>query len=344
MKFHLAINLERIDDTLAMQDVARHTLEMVQMADQGGFRIAWAAEHHALEMTIMPNPFSVLSWWSSHTNNIRLGTAVIAAPYWHPIKAAGEAAFVDLISGGRLEFGIGSGAYQREFDRMRPGLKQTDAWRYMQEMLPVIRELWKGDYEHKGEFWSFPTATSCPKPLQKEVPVWVAARAPITYDYAVKHGCNIQSWPLTRDMGEAQAYMDRLNEAVANNPGARRPTMAMMRHTALYDRKEDWMVPVRAAQRQLSQFENLFKNMGDVENGFPKSIPFDQLGNRAEYDPEMLSRNLMFGTPDEVIAKLKEYEKIGVDEFIYYASLGLGHKEQKRSLELFCKHVIPAFA
>ncbi|MFZ1346548.1 MAG: LLM class flavin-dependent oxidoreductase [Tabrizicola sp.] len=344
MKFHLAINMERIDDTLAMQDVARHTLEMVQMADQGGFRIAWAAEHHALEMTIAPNPFSILTWWAEHTNDIRLGTAVIAAPYWHPIKAAGEAAFVDLISGGRLEFGIGSGAYQREFDRMRPGLKQTDAWRYMQEMLPVIRKLWQGDYAHEGEHWSFPASTSCPKPLQKEVPVWVAARAPITYDYAVKHGCNIQSWPLTRDMGEAQLYMDRLNEAVANNPGAKRPVMAMMRHTALYDRKEDWMVPVRAAQRQLSQFENLFKNMGDVENGFPKSIPFDQLGNRAEYDPEMLSRNLMFGTPDEVIAKLKAYEAIGVDDFIYYASLGLGLKEQKRSLELFCKEVIPAFA
>jgi alkanesulfonate monooxygenase SsuD/methylene tetrahydromethanopterin reductase-like flavin-dependent oxidoreductase (luciferase family) len=344
MKFHLAINMERIDDTLDMKDVARHTLEMVQMADAGGFRIAWAAEHHALEMTIAPNPFSILTWWAEHTNYIRLGTAVIAAPYWHPIKAAGEAAFVDLISGGRLEFGIGSGAYQREFDRMRPGLKQTDAWRYMQEMLPVIRELWKGDYAHEGEHWSFPASTSCPKPLQKEVPVWVAARAPITYDYAVKQGCNIQSWPLTRDMGEARLYMDRMAEALANNPGKKRPIMAMMRHTALYDRKEDWMVPVRAAQRQLSQFENLFKNLGDVENGFPKAIPFDQLGNRAEYDPEMLSRNLMFGTPDEVIAKLKEYEAIGVDEFIYYASLGLGHKEQKRSLELFCQEVIPAFA
>ncbi|MFN3577098.1 MAG: LLM class flavin-dependent oxidoreductase, partial [Tabrizicola sp.] len=259
-------------------------------------------------------------------------------------KAAGEAAFVDLISGGRLEFGIGSGAYQREFDRMRPGLKQTDAWRYMQEMLPVIRELWQGDYAHEGEYWSFPASTSCPKPLQKEVPVWVAARAPITYDYAVRQGCNIQSWPLTRDMGEARLYMERLNEALANNPGKRRPVMAMMRHTALYDRKDDWMVPVRAAQRQLSQFENLFKNLGDVENGFPKAIPFDQLGNRAEYDPEMLSRNLMFGTPDEVIAKLKEYEAIGVDAFIYYASLGLGLKEQKRSLELFCQEVIPAFA
>lgn len=344
MKFQLAINLERIDDSLDMQEVARHTLEMVQMADEGGFNIVWAAEHHALEMTIAPNPFSILAWWANHTNRIRLGTAVIAAPYWHPIKAAGEAAFLDLISGGRLAFGIGSGAYQREFDRMRPGLKQSDAWRYMQEMLPVIRGLWKGDYEHDGEFWSFPTSTSCPKPLQTDVPVWVAARAPITYDYAVKHGCNIQSWPLTRGMDEAETYMGRMAEAMANNPGKPRPIMAMMRHTALYDRKDEWMVPIHAVQRQLSQFEGLFKNLGDVTNGFPKSIPLDQLGNRAEYDPEMLNKNLMFGTPDEVIGKLKLYQAIGVDEFIYYASLGLGLKEQKRSLELFCKHVIPAFS
>lgn len=344
MKFHLAINMERMDDGLDMREVARHTLDMVQMADRGGFDIAWAAEHHALEMTIAPNPFSILAWWANHTDRIRLGTAVIAAPYWHPIKAAGEAAFVDLISGGRLEFGIGSGAYQREFDRMRPGLKQTDAWRYMQEMLPVIRALWQGDHAHEGENWSFPTSTSCPKPLQKEVPVWVAARAPVTYDFAVRHGCNIQSWPLTRGMDEAETYMARMAGAMANNPGAKRPVMAMMRHTALYDRKEDWMVPVRAAQHQLSQFDNLFKNMGDVENGFPKAIPFDQLGNRAEYDPEMLSRNLMFGTPDEVIAKLKQYQALGVDAFIYYASLGLGLAEQKRSLVLFCRDVIPAFA
>ena len=344
MKFQLAINLERIDDSLDMKDVARHTLDMVQMADRGGFHIAWAAEHHALEMTIAPNPFSILTWWAGETNRIRLGTACVVAAYWHPIKVAGEAAFVDLISGGRLELGIGSGAYQREFDRMHTGLKQSDAWRYMQEMLPAVRALWAGDYAHNGEFWSFPVSTSCPKPLQAEVPVWIAARAPITYDYAVKNGCNIMSWPLTRDMTEAELYMSRMAEAVAANPGKKRPTMAMMRQTALYDRKDDWMVPVRAAQRVLSQFENLFKNLGDVENGFPKSIPLDQLGNRAEYDPEMLSRNLMFGTPDEVIAKLKLYQALGVDEFIYYASLGLGHAEQKRSMDLFCKEVIPAFA
>ena len=182
MKFQLAINMERMDASLDMREVARHTLEMVQMAEAGGFDIVWAAEHHALEMTIAPNPFSILTWWAENTSTIRLGTAVAVAAYWHPIKLAGEAAFVDLISGGRLEFGIGSGAYQREFDRMAAGLKQSDAWQHMQEMLPVVRALWQGDTEHNGKYWNFPTATSVPKPLQKEVPVWVAARAPITYD------------------------------------------------------------------------------------------------------------------------------------------------------------------
>ncbi len=344
MKFQLAINLERMDASLDMREVVRHTLDMVQTADRGGFNIVWAAEHHALEMTIAPNPFSILTWWAGNTDRIRLGTAVSVAAYWHPIKLAGEAGFLDLISGGRLEFGIGSGAYQREFDRMKPGLKQTDAWRYMQEMLPCVRALWKGDYAHDGEFWAFPTATAVPKPVQKEVPVWVAARAPITYDYAVREGCNVMSWPLARSMDEAETYMQRLNDAMAAHPGAKRPVMAMMRHTALYDRKADWMVPVRAAQRQLGQFENLFKNIGDVKDGFPKQIPHDQLGNRAEYDPKMLHDNLMFGTPDEVIEKLKQYEAIGVDEFICYASLGLGLAEQKRSLELFINEVIPAFS
>ena len=294
-------------------------------------------------MTIAPNPFQILTWWAAHTNNIRLGTAVAVAPYWHPIRLAGEAALLDLFSGGRLEFGIGSGAYQREFDRMRPGLKQTDGWRYMQELLPVIKALWRGDTEHAGEFWQFPTSTSVPKPLQKpHPPIWVAARAPVSFDYAVEHGCNVMSWPLTRPMSEVEAYRQRLDEALKKHP-APAPIFAMMRHTAVYENPADWEAPVKAAQRQFAQFENLFKNLGDVKNGFPKPIDFATLTNREEYDPKMLKKNLLFGTPDQVITKLQHYDALGVDEFVYYASLGLAQHEQKRSLELFCKEVMPAF-
>ena len=344
MKFQLAINLERMTPNLEMSEVARHTLEMVQMADEGGFNIVWAAEHHALEMTIAPNPFQLLTWWAMHTNSIRLGSAVAVAAYWHPINLAGEAAMTDLLSNGRLEFGIGSGAYQREFDRMHPGLKRSDGWLYMQEMLPAILALWQGDYEHTGEYWSFPLSTSVPKPLQNpHPPIWVAARSPMTFDFAIKNDCNIMSWPLTRPMSEAELYKSQLDEAIRKNPECKPPIFAMMRHACVYDHTDSWEVPVKAAQRQLGQFENLFKNLGDVSNGFSQSVDLDLIANRDEYDPKMLHDNLLFGTPDEVIDKLRLYEEIGVDEFIYYASLGLEHKEQLRSMQLFINEVMPAF-
>ena len=343
MKFQLAVNLERIDDSVDMREVAKHTLDMVQMAEDGGFNIVWAAEHHALEMTIAPNPFQILTWWAKETNNLRLGTAVVNAAYWHPINLAGEAAFLDLISGGRLEFGIGSGAYQREFDRMHPGLKQTEGWRYMQEMLPVVRALWQGDVAHNGEFWQFPSATSCPKPLQSEVPVWVAARSPITYDYALREKCHVMCWPLTRGFEEAELYKKLLVEDVEKADNGFRPTFAMMRHAAVYDNQADKDEAIRAIQTVLGQFENLFRNMDDVHNGFPKKIPLDELQGREQFQPDMLEENLLFGSPDTVIQKLKRYEALGVDEFIYYASMGMDMAAQKRSMKLFCDEVIPAF-
>jgi alkanesulfonate monooxygenase SsuD/methylene tetrahydromethanopterin reductase-like flavin-dependent oxidoreductase (luciferase family) len=344
VKFQLAINLERLDDSHEMNDVARHTIEMVQMAEAGGFDIVWAAEHHALEMTIAPNPFQVLTWWAGETSTIRLGSAVAVAPYWHPIGLAGEAALLDLISGGRLEFGIGSGAYQREFDRMAPGLLQTDAWRHMQEMLPAVLKLWEGDYAHDGDFWQFPTSTSVPKPVQKPHPrIWVAARSPITYDYAVANDCNIMCWPFTRPHAEAELYRRQLDDSIAKHGGTANPIFALMRHTAVYEDTAGRDEAVGAVTRVLGQFENLYRNLGDVANGFPKEIPLSELQGREQYQPEMLEENLMFGTPDKIIEKLKIYDELGVDEFIYYASMGLSHEAQKRSMRLFCEEVIPAF-
>ena len=168
MKFHLAINLKRMTDSADMVATREHMVGIVKIADQSGFEIVWAAEHHTLEVTIAPNPFQILSCWAQHTKKTRLGVGVTNAAYWHPIKIAVEAALLELISEGRLEFGLGSGAYQREFDRMRPGFEQKDSWRYMQEMLPMVQKLWQGDVAHKGRFWQFPAATSCPKASKKK--------------------------------------------------------------------------------------------------------------------------------------------------------------------------------
>ena len=82
MRFNLVINLERITPELSMTDVLEHTPKMVQMADRAGFDIVWAAEHHALEMTIAPGPFQLLTHFAGNTERIRLGTAVLVPPYW----------------------------------------------------------------------------------------------------------------------------------------------------------------------------------------------------------------------------------------------------------------------
>ncbi len=343
MKFHLAINLERMTSETDIIAVRDHTIEMVQMADRAGFEIAWAAEHHALEMTIAPNPFQIMTWWADHTENIRLGCGVANAAYWHPINIAGEAALLDVISGGRLEFGLGSGAYQREFDRMKPELDQKDSYRYMQEMLPLVKELWQGDVEHNGENWQFPKATSCPKPVQKDVPIWVAARSPITFDYAVENNCNIMSWPLTMPFSEAEKYKQQLDEAIAKADGEFTGRFAMMRHTSVYETAEDQTETMKSIRSVLGQFGNLMMKKGEVVNGFPNEVPLDELDGNVRVDPVMLEENLMFGSPETVISKLKQYEEIGVDAFIYYASMGLDMAQQKRSMQLFIDKVMPEF-
>ena len=344
MRFNLVINLERMTPDTDMRDVARHTTEMVQMADEAGFDIVWAAEHHAIEMTIAPGPFQLLAHFAAQTSRIRLGTGVVVAPYWHPIKLAGEAALLDLLSGGRLEFGIGKGAYQREFDRLAGGLPQNLGVPMMLEMLPALKALWRGDHEHQGEHWSFPTATACPKPLQQpHPPIWVAARDPGTFNAAVKEGYDVMTWALTRPFAEVETYMERFEDALAQSPGVARPRFMTMRHTGVFETEAQGAVFIEAIQRQGRQFENLFRNLAPVEDGFPQEPDPALLTNQGEYEPAKLMDNLILGTPEQAIAKLKPYEALGVDYFCYNASYGLPMARQKSSLKLFIDEVMPAF-
>lgn len=345
MKFSVSLNMERFSPNRNMQDVVAETLEIVRMADAGGFETIWTAEHHTIEFTIAPNPFQLLTWWGSHTDRIRLGTATVVAPYWTPIRLAGEAALCDHLTGGRLEFGIARGAYQYEFDRMAGGIPQQEGGAYMQELLPAVQKLWAGDHAHEGKYYKFPLATSVPKPMQQpNPPIWVAARDPGTFDWAVSNGHNILSTPLSRPVAEVGILGDKFKKAVADHPDVAMPRLMMLRRTCVYERPEDWELPARVSVDYGRSFENLFQNIGAVENGFPEAVSYDAVANRGEYDMEAARDNLMFGTPDEVIEKLSVYEEAGVDQFCLGLSFNLPFEVQKKSLELFIKEVMPVFA
>ncbi len=229
---------------------------------------------------------------------------------------------------------------------MMGGMDQRLGVPMMLEMLPALKGLWQGDYAHEGKYWSFPTATSCPKPLQKPYPpIWVAARDPGTFNAAVKEGYNIMTWPLTRPFSELEEYMRRFDSALAAaGSGVKRPRFMTMRHTGIYATPGGEAPFIAAMQRQGRQFENLFRTLGPVINGFPTDPDPALFNNQAEYAAKSLMENVILGTPDQAIHKLQRYEALGVDHFCFNSAYGLPHKHQKESLKLFIDEVMPAFA
>lgn len=345
MKFAVSLSMERFSPETPMKTVLGNMLELVKLADAGGFETLWTSEHHTIECTISPNPFTVLTWLAQHTDQIRLGTATLVAPYWTPIRLAGEAALCDHLTGGRLEFGIARGAYQYEFDRMAGGMPQQEGVAYMKELVPAVQKLWAGDYAHDGHYWKFPLATSVPKPLQKPHPrIWVAARDPGTFDWAVANGANILSTPLSAPAAEIAVLGEKFRKAVADHPNVPRPKFMMQRRTCVYDKPDDWQVAVQHSMDYGRTFENLFQNIGTVTNGFPEAVPLESVKGRDNYNPESIRKNLMFGTPDEVIEKLLDYEAAGVDQYCLGLSFNLPFELQKKTLKLFAKEVMPFFA
>ena len=344
MKFSLLANLERFspDDPPHAELLAELT-DLVLAAEDGGFETAWAAEHHAIEFTASPAPLNLISHLAGQARRIRLGTAIVTAPYWHPIKLAGEAAQTDIICGGRLELGIARGAFQYEYDRLAGGMPPVAAGAHLRELVPALKALWRGDFAADGECWKFPAATSVPKPLQKpHPPLWVAARDLETHRFAVANGCDVMATPLSKNDDEVADLAEKFNRAVSENPGPARPRLMMMRFGFAGGSGREIESAVRALARYGRRFENLFRNIGAVRNGFPEPV-----GAGGDDDPARLEtarRCHLVGRPDEIVARLKKYEAMGVDQFCLNMDSGLDGAAKRRSLDLFVREILPAFA
>lgn len=346
MEFSLFVHMERWDETVSPEQNFKDLTELALMAEEGGFRTIWIGEHHAMEYTVSPNPIPQLTYLAARTKKIRLGAGTIIAPFWNPIRAAGEIALLDVISGGRAELGAARGAYQFEFDRMLGGLSARDGGQHLREMIPILPKLWEGDYAHDGEIWQFPTSTSVPKPIQVNPPMWIAARDPASHDFAVANGCNVMVTPLMKGDEEVDDLVNKFNTARENHPEVTQPLELMvLRHTYVHSEEnpEGWRVGTDAINRYYRTFDAWFGNETTPVNGFLEPSPEEKFAGRPEFTPESLRKTAMVGTPDVIIERIKYYESLGVTEFSFWNDNSLSHAEKKKSLELFIEHVIPAF-
>lgn len=344
MKFSLFIHMERVSADQDQTRLYEDMLELCRIADRGGMHAIWTGEHHGMNFTISPNPFLNLIDIARQTKNVRLGTGTVVAPFWHPVRLAGEAAMTDLITGGRLDLGIARGAYSFEYERMSPGLDAWGAGQRMRELIPAVRKVWEGDYEHNGEFWQFPKTTSAPLPVQQpHPPIWVAARDPNSHEFAVANGCNVQVTPLHLGDEEVESLMERFNAACEKYPEQPRPQIMVLRHTYVADSEEDAQRGAEELNLFYNYFGAWFKNERPISMGLIERLTPEEVAAHSFYSPEAMRRNQIVGEAAEVVSRIKSYEALGYDEFSFWIDSGMSFERKRASLERFIRDVMPAF-
>ncbi len=342
MKFSLFAHMERIDAARPHHELYEEFVDLCKVADEGGMRAIWTGEHHAMDFTIAPNPFTSLVDLAHRTKQVRLGTGTVIAPFWHPIKLAGEAAMTDLITGGRLEIGIARGAYSYEYERLRPGMDAWQAGQRLREVLPTLRKLWQGDYAHEGEYYSFPATTAAPKPLQPGgPPLWIAARDPNSHAFAVANDCNVQVTPLWQGDGEIESLMTRFNEAC--NEQGKRPKIMLLHHCYVGRDDNDLAWAAETLSRFYCYFGAWFRNERPVRQGLIQALSADEMAAMEMFSPAAMRANLAVGTSKEVTERLKRYADLGYDEYSFWIDSAMPHARKKESLSRFIDEVMPAF-
>ncbi|MEY1554144.1 LLM class flavin-dependent oxidoreductase [Yoonia sp. R2331] len=343
MEFSLFAHMERTTPEHSQEQLNAEFIALCQMADDAKMRAVWTGEHHGMDFTIAPNPFLNLVNLAHHTKHVRLGTGTIVVPFWHPIKLAGEAASTDLITGGRVELGMARGAYSYEYERLMPGMDAMEAGLRMRETVPLLPQLWAGDCAHTGEFYSFPSTSSAPKPKQDGgPPIWIAARDPNSHEFGVHNGFNIQVTPLWQGIEEIEVLMERFNAACASYDGPR-PKIMLLHHTYVGSDAADVSVAAQELSRFYCYFGAWFQNKRPVEQGLIAELSDAELAGNKMMSPENMHRDLTIGTAQEVIDQIKRYEDLGYDEYAFWIDSGMSFERKRASLRRFIDEVMPAF-
>ena len=339
MEFSLFVPCHRFDSAVSEREVLGLALRSAEMADEAGFRTVWFPEHHMVQYIACPSPLQLAVAAAQRTKRVRVGTAIIVLPYYDPRRLAGEIGMADVLSEGRLEVGFGRGAFQYEFDRF--GIDPGIGTARLHEGMDIIEGLLsQEDFEYRGETISFGPSTSVPRPLQKpHPPIWISGRSPESIRWLLGRGYNQLATPWRESFSyveENYGQFTRLRDEVA--PKGKQLKYGISRMSFVGETDGEARDAMRDVAVNHRAFTRLFTNTAAVKGGFVQADPVDN-----EFTEEALFNNLVAGSPETVIEKLKAYEALGLDEFIMYAGFPLDQAKTIKSIRLFAERVMPAF-
>ena len=321
--------------------------EQVIHGESLGFHSAWIAEHHFSRYGIGSSPLVVAGAIAAQTKKIRLGTAVLIPPLHNPIRLAEDTATVDVISGGRLDVGFGRGSAAYEFNAY--AVDQADNRAMFVEGIQTIKGLWTTpDYSHNGKYYKVDHATLTPSPIQKpHPPVYIAVSRTIeTLKYSATTGHPI-CIGVTSDTANAlalcQQYEELSQESGHNVPMSEIPFFRYFYVGETEEQVRNDTHPTLRWAADMVGWRSTFKVGSEIGHRIE-----DWRSTRTDTAPDLLhlSKNrAVFGTPEQIIAQLKELQSQGIGYFgCNFAFGGMPHDKIIKSMELFSKEVMPHFA
>ncbi len=310
-------------------------LEQVQLAEELGWECFMFNEHHFLGYGgLVANPAVLLAAAAARTSKIRLGPCIAILPLRHPLHSAEDYAMVDAISGGRLEFGIGSG--NTELDYKVFGVTRENDRQRLDEAFEVILKAWTNDrFSHQGTAWQFGEITLYPRPIQKpHPPIWVAGTSAQTLEWAGRHGFHIMTVGHPHPPEKVRPGVEAWKKALIDHgidPTERHCQFHARTH--VNENAERAREMATAAITRYDEISRIGRRSLTVAPG--------------EYNWEMMlatGRN-NYGEPDQCIQNI-----LNAAKNYYFDTLtttfnfgGIPHTEIVKSMRLFAKEVMPAF-
>jgi alkanesulfonate monooxygenase SsuD/methylene tetrahydromethanopterin reductase-like flavin-dependent oxidoreductase (luciferase family) len=328
------------------RDVHARVTAEIRAADALGYDTAWVAEHHfSNQYGIMPDVFTYLGYLAGQTSRIRLGTAVVTVPLYDPIRVVENMAFVDILSGGRVVLGLGSGYRPYEFEGFG---RDFDARRDVQEeaIELILRLLLERRVTHKGahfratiegEFEIFPASVQQPHP-----PLFMAAGTERSMAYAARHGFGLMLSTLPsfetlgRQIGFYRRHCAEAPAALARNPAHGQVDIARWVYVAETDAE---------AKRDSADgiVRHLTHVLGTSTAGYLGNVSEKDRSVRLDYD-ELAATTILHGSPATVASRLRALrEATGLTSLLLHYPPYYGHEKAMRSLRLFAERVIPEF-
>ncbi len=333
------------------QRVYMQAVEQVIAADELGFDQVWEVEHHFLEeYSHSPAPEVFLSYCAALTKQIRLGhgIALMLPPVNHPARVAERAAALDLLSGGRLEFGTGRSATWTELGAFR--CEPDDTKEMWDECTRAVVKMWTSDnFSWQGKHFSMPPRNVIPKPIQKpHPPLWVAVQSPETAVQAGERGMGMLGVTLGAPLDYQQMVKD-YRRAIRNCEPVGEFVNEQVNGVAFMHCGEDDDEAKAVGGMAAAQFGVRAAHLVGIGGIYPspayhshasaaplRTRPGDVVGPVREGTP--------IGDPEFCIKQLKWWEEVGVDRMVFLINTGETIRQEKvlASLRLFAREVMPA--